>query len=95
MMYYLPEYQVVRLDPIGHSMLIAQWRSQGSWAPVGDCLSGNTRDAVWVVMTPYEPGIVPDSAHQISPQAGPFQVWALTPAETPVDYLGFTIVTSC
>jgi hypothetical protein len=92
MMYYLPEYTVVRLDPAAHSQLQAQGRRQGAWAPVRGCLLSDDEVGLWVLMAPYEPGVVPEAARRISGPDGPFQLWALTPTVTPpLEYLGFCI----
>jgi Dolichyl-phosphate-mannose-protein mannosyltransferase len=95
MMYYLPEYKVLRLDPQGHSALAAYGRQQGAWTPVEGCLLSDAEYGLWVLMAPYEPGSVPDGAQRLTPVAerGPFEVWAVTPTATPVDYLGFTLCT--
>jgi 4-amino-4-deoxy-L-arabinose transferase-like glycosyltransferase len=88
LMYYLPEYHVVRLDPTTSTVLSAQARTQGNWAPVTGCLlSGDLRQAVVVLARPYEPGTVPIGAELLSSadNDGPFQVWSL-PAES---YVGF------
>jgi hypothetical protein len=36
MMYYLPEYRVLQLDPLAHSTLAARGARQGTWRPAGD-----------------------------------------------------------
>jgi hypothetical protein len=91
MMYYLPEYRVVRLDPEAHSSLSAFDRRQGSWTAMDDCLLGDEMVGVWVVMAPYESGVLPAGAQRLTTEGGPFQVWAVNATATPVDYLGFSI----
>jgi hypothetical protein len=99
MMYYLPEYRVLRLDPQTHSVLAALARQQGTWSvkTTGDCLlDSGVRYAVWVLAPGSEPGVVPsDATYVTGGNEGPFQVWEteLSP-ETP-DYLGFRIGGDC
>jgi hypothetical protein len=100
MMYYLPEYRVVRLDPQHHSMLAAHAQQQGTWRIRGtsDCLveESGVRHAVWVLSPTFEPGSVPSDATPVTrAEQGPFQVWQreLGP-ETP-DYLGFALGADC
>lgn len=90
MMYYLPEYTVVRLDPEAHSVLTAHGRSQGNWQEA-NCLSART--AVLVLSTPTEPGTTPDGASRLSAAGEPFEVWQFPPNE--MDYLGFAIGNAC
>src|SRR5262249_1687389 len=92
LMYYLPEYRVVRLDPQTHTVLTAQDAKQGNWTEASHCLlAGN---AVWVLSRPTEPGTIPDGARLLSADdGGPFQVWE---DPLPTEYLGFDIgVTRC
>jgi hypothetical protein len=98
MMYYLPEYSVVRLDPAAHTVLSAQGRHQGNWTVVAGCLFPGS--AVLVLAIPFDPGVVPTNATLLSDpgQPGPFQVWDLpTTGAAPKsgDYLGFSIGGSC
>jgi dolichyl-phosphate-mannose-protein mannosyltransferase len=88
LMYYLPEYSVVRLDPRDRAALTARYRAQGNWTELsGGCLS-TPRHAVVVLSTPSEPGTIPTQAVELSPTGGgPFQVWLLTANE----YLGFKL----
>jgi hypothetical protein len=97
MMYYLPEYDVLRLDPQTHGVLAAQGRQQGTWraqAP-SECLSP-AEDTVWVLSATSEPGLVPSAATRLtSIEEGPFQVWAMKPSATTPDYLGFKLGADC
>jgi hypothetical protein len=90
MMYYLPEYQVLQLDPQAHSVLAARGGRQGTWQPATDCLLQAT-DVVWVLLSRSEPGLIPD-AELLSPvTATPFQVWHTRPTADTPDYVGFEI----
>jgi dolichyl-phosphate-mannose-protein mannosyltransferase len=85
LMYYLPEYSVVRLDPAAHSTL----RAQGNWTETA-CLPLG-RDTFVVLSAPTEPGTVPDGATRLSADEGSFQVWQLPSSAAPMDYLGFRL----
>jgi 4-amino-4-deoxy-L-arabinose transferase-like glycosyltransferase len=100
LMYYLPEYRVIRLDPTNHTELAAAGRGQGSWAEVSGCLIDprEVRHAVWVLTTPTEPGTIPDGARLISEPGspdGPLQVWQLDSAAATEEYLGFQLSRAC
>jgi hypothetical protein len=99
MMYYLPEYDVVRLDPRAQSLLAARGQRQGTWQPVSDCLfeGGGVVHAVWVLAARSEPGIVPGDATRVSSadETGPFQVWEVRPDPDTPDYLGFRLGGTC
>jgi hypothetical protein len=103
MMYYLPDYLVVRLDPAAHSLLPARGKQQGTWTSAADCLFDTAstprsiHHAVWVLSANPEPGVIPIEATHLSPSddTGPFQVWALRPGPQTPDYLGFTIGGGC
>jgi hypothetical protein len=102
LMYYLPDYRVIRLDPTSHSILTAHGRGQGSWTEVSGCLidPNEVRNRLWVLSLPTEPGTIPDNARLISslePPNGPFEVWQLDPEQTSTsqDYLGFRLSTPC
>ncbi len=99
MMYYLPEYRVLRLDQQTHSVLAAQARQQGVWRAVApsECLvDAQVRDAVWVVSPRSEPGIVPSGATLlIDTDGGPFQVWSMELDPQAPDYLGFKFSGGC
>jgi dolichyl-phosphate-mannose-protein mannosyltransferase len=95
MMYYLPEYRVVRLDPQSHSVLTARDRVQGNWTELsGGCLP-TPRNAVLVLGGAFEPGTVPADAVSLSSDSGPFQVWQLTLKTPEADYLGFRLSNAC
>jgi len=103
MMYYLPTYRVLRLDPDTNSVLPAFGRRQAAWAQPAGCLFGDAassrgvRHAVWVLAANGEPGLIPVGATRVSSadNSGPFQVWDLLPdAGTPA-YLGFTLGGDC
>jgi hypothetical protein len=88
MMYYLPEYRVLQLDPQAHSVLSARDRRQGTWRPATECLL-QASDVVWVLLSRSEPGLIPDATPLLSgPGATPFQVWHASDA---ADYVGFEI----
>jgi hypothetical protein len=93
MMYYLPEYSVMRLDPSAHTALKARERTQGNWTPVSGCLldPATTRNAVVVLMAPIEPGTLPPDGERLSTADGPFQVWLLPRSTSAADYLGFSV----
>jgi hypothetical protein len=99
MMYYLPEYRVLRLDPQTHSVLAAQARQQGAWRAqaASECLvDSGVRYAVWVLSATSEPGIVPSDATRLTHMDdGPYQVWVLEPRPETPDYLGFEIGGNC
>ncbi len=99
MMYYLPEYRVLRLDPQTHNVLGAQGRQQGTWSAqaASECLvDGRVPYAVWVVSARSEPGIVPSGGTPLtSMNEGPFQVWEMDPGPEAVDYLGFKLGGDC
>lgn len=97
MMYYLPDYRVLRLDPPTHSVLDS---TVGTWSfldPSG-CLFDAVRvhHAVWVVASTSEPGSVPPDARLVSSSDdGPFQVWAIDPRPGTPEYLGFKLSGNC
>jgi hypothetical protein len=99
MMYYLPEYTVVRLDPETRTALVARDKKQGNLTEVGDCLfvDGDAHHIVWVLSTPAEPGTVPRDAALVSDPAdgGPFQTWEAETNPVGPDYLGFTLSAAC
>ena len=99
MMYYLPEYRVLRLDPQTHSVLAAQARQQGTWRAqsAADCLvDGRDRYAVWVLSARSEPGIVPIEATRVTgTDDSRFQVWAMEVRTETSDYLGFNLGGNC
>src|SRR5439155_11141091 len=91
MMYYLPDYLVLQLDPQAHSVLAARGRRQGTWQPATDCVFHST-DVVWVLLSRSEPGLIPDATPLLSgPEATPFQVWYTRPAVDTPDYVGFAV----
>jgi hypothetical protein len=87
LMYYVPEYTVVRLDPQAHAVLTAHGGSQDNWREA-TCLQA-ARAALLVLSLPTEPGTIPAQATLLSSEAGPFQVWRMPPSE----YLGFDVGT--
>jgi hypothetical protein len=92
MMYYLPEYLVVRLEPRAQSVLEARDRHQGTWREVTDCLFAGrpVRRAIWVLSAPTDPGVLPAGATRVqTDDDGPFQVWDLAIGPDTPDYLGF------
>jgi hypothetical protein len=99
MMYYLPEFRVLRLDPQTQSVLAAQARQQGTWSvrTATECLlDAGVRHAVWVLSTRSEPGIVPSDATRVTTaDEGPFQVWVVEPGPGTPEYLGFKIGGDC
>jgi hypothetical protein len=100
MMYYLPAYRVLRLDPQTHSVLAARAAQQGTWTVknAADCLfgQGSVRHAVWVLSAMSEPGIVPPESTLVSNvHDGPFQVWEVEPGPATPDYLGFNVGGNC
>jgi hypothetical protein len=99
MMYYLPEYTVLRLDLQMRTVLTAQAHHQGSWSDAGDCLfvDDHVRHAAWVVSSPTEPGSIPQDARLISDstEPGPFQVWEVERTPSTLEYLGFRIANPC
>ena len=99
MMYYLPEYTVLRLDPTAHTVLSARGRTQGNWTPLTGCVLGDAdgvRNAVVVLMAPIEPGTIPPEAIALSVDGrGPFQVWELPLTPVAQEYLGFPLGGGC
>jgi len=99
MMYYLPEYRVLRLDPPTHSVLTAQARQQGTWSAqaASACLvDGRVRHAVWVMSARSEPGTLPtDGTPLTNMNGGPFQVWTMALGPETPDYLGFKLGGDC
>jgi Dolichyl-phosphate-mannose-protein mannosyltransferase len=98
MMYYLPEFLVLQLDPSTHTALPARERRQGNWQERSGCLlsDGAVHHAVFVVWTNSESGIVPAGARPVAGGgSGPFQTWALEPTPATADYLGFQIGGAC
>jgi 4-amino-4-deoxy-L-arabinose transferase-like glycosyltransferase len=99
MMYYLPEYLVIRLDPQTRSLLAARAKQQGTWSvkAAQECLlDRGVRYAVWVLAARSEPGVVPSTATHLSRNTdGPFQVWALDLGLATSEYLGFKLSGDC
>jgi hypothetical protein len=102
LMYYLPEYSVLRLDPATQSVLAARDRRQGSWTQLSDCMFAAVspipvRYGVWVVSRTSEPGLVPAAAQHLTEedQSGPFDVWAVDRGASGADYLGFKMGAEC
>jgi hypothetical protein len=85
MMYYLPEYTVVRLDAQTRAVLSAHGREQGNWQEA-TCLTAD--NAVLVLSTMGVPGTIPSDAIRLTEAGEPFEAWQLP---TPRDYLGFAI----
>jgi hypothetical protein len=96
MMYYLPDYLVLRLDSAAGSVLTARGQRQGNWTQPADCLfeDAGVHNVVWVLAARGEPGLEPAGATLVSPpDAAPFRTWATAlGADTPV-YLGFQLRT--
>jgi len=98
MMYYLPDYAVIRLDPHAQRVMTARERRQGNWQPRSGCLSdvGGVHHAVWVLSASSDIGLVPAGAQLDSTiDASPFQVWVEPARGDPLDYLGFKLLGSC
>jgi len=110
MMYYLPEYLVLRLDPQTTSVLAAHGKRQGNWTQASGCLfaavaaslaierlTTRPRLAAWVVSSTSEAGLIPDSATLFSgPEAaGPFQVWEVQLEPSTPDHVGFKLGGQC
>ena len=98
MMYYLPEYPVLRLDPRAHIVLGARDRQQGHWQEASGCLVDSARltSVVWVLSAASDPGLVPAAATRISStEGGQFDVWAERLGSEPLEYLGFTLGPGC
>jgi len=93
MMYYLPEFRVVRLDAGAHSVLLAQDRQQGNWIAADACplADSQVRDIVWVLSQPTEPGTVPSEASLVPGETAdaPLQVWYTHMVTSGPEYLGF------
>jgi hypothetical protein len=98
MMYYLPEYRVVQIDPGAHAALNAFARHAGNWTEVGACLLPDTVSRVLLVVSHFGvPATIPSDATPVtSPDAPrPFEVWQLNTAGAEPEYLGFNIGTPC
>ena len=94
MMYYLPEFKVVRLDTGTHAVLVAHDRQQGNWTEADACRQADSqvRAIVWVLSRPTEPGTIPANARLLlgGDADGPLQVWYRdTTAAAGLEYLGF------
>jgi len=97
-MYYLPEYRTVHLDPAQRTFLAAQHRHQGSWREAGGCLfvDGPPRRVAWILWTSSEPGLVPaDAAHMSGGDGARLQVWEVRLERATPDYLGFKLGGDC
>jgi 4-amino-4-deoxy-L-arabinose transferase-like glycosyltransferase len=101
MMYYLPEYTVVRLDPDSQSVLAARARVEGNWTQPTPCLfaagldapSASVHHAVWVIS---DAATAPETAANLSVADNrAFQVWDLQPEPNTPDYLGFELGGTC
>jgi 4-amino-4-deoxy-L-arabinose transferase-like glycosyltransferase len=96
LMYYLPDYTVLRLDPASVRVLTASGLHQDNWTPVTDCLARDAAHAVWVLSSPLQPGDVPEGATRVtSADDGPFQVWDVPGDQSTRDYLGFRLGGPC
>ena len=98
MMYYLPDYAVIRLDPRAQRVMTARDRRQGNWQPESGCLFdvGGLRHAVWVLSASSDIGLVPAGARLDSTvDTTPFQVWVEPARADSLDYLGFKLTGSC
>jgi hypothetical protein len=98
MMYYLPEYPVLRLDPRARIALGARDRQQGHWQEASGCLveSARLNTVVWVLSSASGPAPVPAGATRVSGTAGgQFDVWAKRLEGETLEYLGFTFGRSC
>jgi hypothetical protein len=98
MMYYLPEYQVLRLDPHAHSVLASRGWRQSNWREAAGCISDSAgvHNAVWVLSSTSEPGLSPSDAKLVSgADHGPFQVWAERTGAGEPEYLGFKFGGQC
>jgi hypothetical protein len=98
MMYYLPEFLVLRLDPSVQSVLPARNQRQATWRQVADCLFENSQvhHVVWVLRTRSEPETIPAGATLVADTPdGPFSVWTLEPRPDTPEYLGFRIGGPC
>jgi hypothetical protein len=98
MMYYLPEYEVIRLDPHAQRVMTARDRKQGNWQSESGCLfdAAGVRHAVWVLSAGSETGLVPSGARLDSSVDGAaFQVWVEPAHADSLDYLGFAVIGSC
>jgi Dolichyl-phosphate-mannose-protein mannosyltransferase len=98
MMYYLPDFLVLRLDPQAHAVLAARDRQQGHWQEATGCLidSAATRNLVWVLSPDSDLRLVPRGARHVSvADGGPFDVWAQQLGSDKLNYAGFTSGGSC
>jgi 4-amino-4-deoxy-L-arabinose transferase-like glycosyltransferase len=99
MMYYLPDYLVLRLDPRAHVVLAARDRQQGHWQEVTGCLVDSARiyKVVWVLSSGSDLRPVGGGARHVSlaDGGGPFDVWAEQVGGDTLDYLGFTFGGHC
>jgi len=95
MMYYLPQFKVVRLDPAAHAVLVAQDRQQGNWMEASSCPVADfqLRDVIWVLSRPTEPGTIPSDARLLlgGGSDGTLQVWYTEILASGPDYLGFQL----
>jgi 4-amino-4-deoxy-L-arabinose transferase-like glycosyltransferase len=97
-MYYLPEYRVVHLDPAHGTFLTARHREQGSWREITECPFADAppRRTAWIVWTHSEPGLVPSNAAPVAGgKASRLQVWDVTLEGATADYLGLDVGAGC
>ena len=100
MMYYLPEYTVVRLDRRADRVLVARDRRQSHWQPASGCPLATDdapeRNAVWVVSAWSDVGLVSAGAQRAeSVDAAPFQVWTQPIPADATEYAGITLRRGC
>ena len=98
MMYYLPEYPVLRLDPRAHIVLAARDRQQGHWQEAGGCAFDSARlnSVVWVLASASDPRLVPATATRVpGPDRGEFEVWAERLGSGTLEYQGFAFDRDC
>jgi hypothetical protein len=94
MMYYLPDYQVLNLDPAAPIIVAARDRRQSQRQVADGCLfaTSEVRHALLVVWSRSEPGLVPPEATLVSSlDEAPFQVWEVKLGSDTPDYLNFKI----
>jgi 4-amino-4-deoxy-L-arabinose transferase-like glycosyltransferase len=98
MMYYLPEYPVLRLDPRAHIVLAARDRQQGHWQQASGCAfeSARLNSVVWVLASASDPRLVPATATRVSgTDGGEFEVWAERLGNDTLEYQGFAFDRDC
>jgi hypothetical protein len=85
MMYYLPEFVVLRLDPPNGTVLSAQNKREGNWIDVSNCVFANFMDpqiagkqhAVWVISSATGAEPIPEGGEQLPGPGTDHALWSI------------------